>query len=103
MNCLKASEEPLERLTEGGTEMSWIARLGGVAVIVGSLGLGVAGPALAGTSNFGQKVYVCAHMMLPYDLSPNGSITMTMPDGTLMYFPTFGAMVTNMQSQPMCS
>ncbi len=38
----------------------------------------------------------------PYDLSPNGSITMTMPDGTLMYFPTFGAMVTYMQSQPMC-
>ncbi len=83
--------------------MSWIARLGGVAAIVGSLGLGVAGPALAGTSNFGQKVYMCANMMLPYDLSSDGSITMTMPHGTSMYFPTFGAMVTYMQSQPMCS
>jgi hypothetical protein len=83
--------------------MSWIARLGGVVLIVGSLGLGVAGPALAGTGNFGQKVYMCAHMMLPYDLGSHGSITMTLPDGTSMYFPTFGAMVSYMQSQPMCS
>ena len=79
-----------------------IARLGVVAAIVG-LGVGVTGPALADTGNFGQKVYMCAHMMLPYDLSPGGSITMTMPDGTSMYFRTFGAMVTYMQSQPMCS
>ncbi len=83
--------------------MSWIARLGGVVAIVASLGLSVTGPALASTGNFGQKVYMCANMMLPYDLSSDGSITMTMPDGTSMYFPTFGAMVTYMQSQPMCS
>jgi hypothetical protein len=46
---------------------------------------------------------MCASMMLPYDLSPDGSITMTMPDGTVMCFRTFGAMVTYMQSQQMCS
>lgn len=83
--------------------MSWIARLGVIAAIVGSVGLGVSVPALAGTGNFGQKVYMCADMMLPYDLSPGGSITMTMPDGSVMSFRTFGAMVTHMQSQPMCS
>ncbi len=83
--------------------MSWIARLGGVAAIVGSVGLGVSGPALAGTSNFGQHVYMCASTMLPYDLNSDGSITMTMPGGTVMYFATFGAMVTHMRSQPMCS
>ena len=43
--------------------MSWIARLGVIAAIGGSLGLGVTGPALAGTSNFGPKVYTCPHMM----------------------------------------
>jgi hypothetical protein len=64
----------------------------------------MAGPVGAGTSNFGQKVYMCANMMLPYDLNPDGSITMTMPGATSpMYFRTFGAMVTYMQSQPMCS
>lgn len=83
--------------------MSWVARLGVVAVTVGTLSLGVTVPALAGTSNAGQKVYMCASTMLPYDLSSDGSITMTMPDGTEMYFPTFGAMVTSMQAQPMCS
>ena len=83
--------------------MPWIARLGGIAAIVGSLGLGVTGPALAGTTNFGQRVYMCANVMLPYDLNSDGSITMTMPDGPVMYFRTFGAMVTFMQSQPMCS
>jgi hypothetical protein len=59
--------------------------------------------ALADTDNFGQKVYGCAHMMLPYDLNRGGSITMTMPDGTVMYFRTFGGMVTYMQSNAMCS
>lgn len=82
--------------------MLWIARLGVVAATVG-LGVGVTGPALADAGSFGQKVYMCAHMMLPYDLSPGGSITMTMPDGASMYFRTFGAMVTYMQLQPMCS
>ena len=78
--------------------MSWIARLGVVAAIRirGSLGLGVTGPSLAGTSNFGQKVSICANMMPPYDLSWDGSITMTMPDGAVMYFRTFSAMVTYM-------
>ena len=46
---------------------------------------------------------MCAHMMLPYDLNADGSITMTMPDGAVMYFPTFGAMVAFMRSSPMCS
>lgn len=83
--------------------MSWIVRSGVVAAIVGIAGLGVTGPAIASTSNFGKQVYMCANMMLPYDLNPDGSITMTMPGGTLMSFRTFGAMVTYMQSQPMCS
>jgi hypothetical protein len=83
--------------------MPKIARFGTVVAAVGILGFGVTGPALADTSNFGQKVYMCASMMLPYDLHSDGSITMTMPDGTSMNFRTFGAMVTYMQSQPMCS
>ena len=83
--------------------MSWIVRSGAVAAIVGIAGLGLSSPALADTGNFGQQVVMCAHMMLPYDLNADGSITMTMPDGRSMYFPTFGAMVTFMRSNPMCS
>ena len=83
--------------------MSWIARLAAVAAIVGLAGLAMAGPAVADTGNLGQQVVMCAHMMLPYDLNADGSITMTMPDGRSMYFPTFGAMVTFMRSNPMCS
>ena len=83
--------------------MSWIARSGIVAAIVGIAGLGLSAPALADTGNFGQQVVMCAHMMLPYDLSPDGSITMTMPGGTTMTFPSFGAMVAFMRSNPMCS
>ena len=83
--------------------MSWIARLGAIVAVAGILGLGVTGAAVAGTSNFGQNVYMCANMMLPYDLNADGSITMTMPDGTTMHFSSFGAMVTYMRSQPMCS
>jgi hypothetical protein len=82
--------------------MSRIARSGAVAAIVGIAGLGLTGPAVADTGNFGQQVYTCAHMMLPYYLNADGSITMTM-DGTPMYFHTFGAMVTFMRSNPMCS
>jgi hypothetical protein len=64
----------------------------------------VTGPALADTGNFGHQVAICAHMMLPYDLGPDGSITMTMPGAASpMHFRTFGAMVTYMRSQPMCS
>jgi hypothetical protein len=83
--------------------MSWIVRLAAIAAVAGSLGLSATVPALAGTSDFGQKVYMCASMMLPYDLSSDGSITMTMPDGTVMHFSSFGAMVVYMRSQPMCS
>ncbi len=83
--------------------MPWIARLGVIAAIAGSVGWGVTAPASAATGTFGQQVYQCANLMLPYDISSGGSITMTMPDGTVMKFPTFGAMVTYMQSQPMCS
>ena len=102
MAC-EAGEEPPQRSRQGG-KMSWIARLGAVVAVVGILGLGVTGPAVADTSNFGQNVYMCANMMLPYDLNPGGSITMTMPGATSpMYFRTFGAMVTYMRSQPMCS
>jgi hypothetical protein len=88
---------------ERGRKMMLIARVGCVAAIVGSLSLGVTAPALADGDNLGQKVYMCAHMMLPYDLNPGGSITMIMPDGTAMYFPTFGDMVRYMQSNAMCS
>jgi hypothetical protein len=83
--------------------MSWIGRVTTVVVAMGILGAGVAGPALAGTGDVGQQVRTCASMMLPDDLNPDGSITMTMPDGTSMTFATFGAMVTYMQSHPMCS
>lgn len=84
--------------------MSRIARSGAVLAIAAVIGWGVTQPAVAGTTNSGQKVYMCAHMMLPYDLSADGSISMTMPGATTpMYFRTFGDMVTYMQSQPMCS
>jgi hypothetical protein len=83
--------------------MSWITRTGAVAAIVAIAGLAMTGPAMADTGNFGQQVVMCAHMMLPYDLNADGSITMTMPDGAVMYFPTFGAMVAFMRSSPMCS
>jgi hypothetical protein len=83
--------------------MSWIARLGAVAAIVGIVGLAVTGPALADTGNFGQQVRMCAHMMLPYNLNSDGSISMTMPDATSMSFRTFGAMVAYMRSHQMCS
>lgn len=86
--------------------MSWIARSSAVAAIAGILSLGAAGSALASTgpANFGQRVSACAHAMLPSDLGPHGSISMTMPDATsAMNFSTFGAMVTYMRSQPMCS
>jgi hypothetical protein len=82
--------------------MSWIARSGVVAAIVGIAGLGLSAPALADTGNFGQQVVMCAHMMLPNDLNPDGSITMTM-QGTTMTFPSFGAMVTFMRTHSMCS
>lgn len=83
--------------------MSNLARFATVVAVVGAVGVGGAAPALADTSNFGQQVRMCAHMMLPNALNPGGSITMTMPDGTSMTFPTFGAMVTFMRSHPMCS
>jgi hypothetical protein len=88
---------------ERKVEMPKIARFATVAASVGILGFGVTGPALADTGNFGQKVYMCASMMLPYDLNSDGSLTMTMPGGATMYFRTFGAMVRYMQSQPTCS
>lgn len=83
--------------------MSWITRTCAVAAAAGIAGLAMTGPAMADADDFGQQVVVCAHMMLPYDLSADGSITMAMPDGTTMYFRTFGAMVTFMRSSPMCS
>jgi hypothetical protein len=83
--------------------MSKLARFGTVAAVVGALGVGAAGPALADTGDFGQQVRMCASMMLPYDLNADGSITMSMPDGTVMFFRTFGAMATYMRSHPMCS
>ena len=83
--------------------MSWISRSSAVIVGAAILGLAATGPAFADTASLGRRVVVCAHMMLPYDLGPDGSISMTMPDGTPMSFPTFGMMVTYMQSHPMCS
>jgi hypothetical protein len=88
---------------KGNVEMSRFARFGTVVAVVGVLGVGGTAPALADTSNFGQQVRMCASMMLPNDLNADGSITMTMPDGTLMSFRTFGAMVTFMRSHQMCS
>lgn len=85
--------------------MSWIARSGAVAAVAGILSLGAAGSAAAGTApgGFGQQVSACAAAMLPGDLGPHGSISMTMPSGQTMQFPSFGAMVTYMRSQQMCS
>ncbi len=90
-------------MSRAGRFRTLAAHFGIVAAVAGALALGTTGPALASTTNFGQDVYQCAHMMLPYDLNPGGSITMTMPDGTTMYFSSFGAMVTYMRSQSMCS
>ena len=83
--------------------MSWVSRSSAVIVIAGILGLGTTGPAFADSASLGRQVVMCAHMMLPYDIGPDGSISMTMADGTPMFFPTFGAMVTYMQSHSMCS
>lgn len=83
--------------------MTRFVRLTSLAAITAVIGLVVAAPAAsASTNNFGQRVYQCASVMLPYYLNPDGSISMTMPDGTAMYFRTFGLMVTYMKSQPMC-
>ncbi|HEX7996430.1 MAG TPA: hypothetical protein VF506_21130 [Streptosporangiaceae bacterium] len=80
-----------------------IARLGAIFAVAGAIGLGVAAPAAQATpANFGQRVYQCASVMLPYYLNADGSISMTMPDGTPMYFRTFGAMVNYMSAVPMC-
>ena len=49
--------------------MSELARFATVVARVGTPGAGAAGPALAGTSNFGQEVYLCASMMPRYDLT----------------------------------
>lgn len=66
------------------------------------VGLGATAPAHADTSNFGQAVRTCAHMMLPQDLGPRGSISMTMPDGSTMAWRNFGQMVTFMRTHEMC-
>ena len=44
--------------------MSWIARASTVVAVVGMLGAGAAGPALAHTANLGQQVRMCAHTVL---------------------------------------
>ena len=102
-HCEDSGGAPGRPLWRGEVEMSKFAWFATVVAAAGALSVGTAGPALADTGNFGQKVYMCASMMLPYDLNSDGSITMTMPDGTSMYFRTFGAMVTYMRSHQMCS
>lgn len=72
------------------------------AMAVAVVGLSVAAPANASTDNFGQAVYGCAGVMLPYTISSRGSITMTMPDGSVMYWRTFGDMVNSMRTHDMC-
>lgn len=66
-------------------------------------GLAATSPASASTNNFGQGVYNCARDMLPYSIDSRGSITMLMPDGTTMHWRSFGAMVTYMRTQQMCT
>jgi hypothetical protein len=56
-------------LLEGKVKVSELARSGTVVAVVETLGAAAAGPVLADTSNFGRKVYRCASMMLPYDLT----------------------------------
>lgn len=79
------------------------ARAGLVAAAALTLvGLGANAPASADTGSFGQAVRTCASMMLPGDLGPRGSISMTMPDGSTMAWRNFGQMVTSMRTQQMC-
>lgn len=73
-----------------------------VATAVGVVGLNATMPASASTDNFGQGVYACAGVMLPYHIDSQGSITMTMPDGSTMHWRTFGEMVTYMRNNTMC-
>ena len=104
MNFLYGGRGAAAQVWPREAQMSWIARSGAVIAIVGIAGLAVTGPALADTGNFGHQVAMCAHMMLPYDLGPDGSITMTMPGAASpMHFRTFGAMVTYMRSHQMYS
>ena len=85
------------RHLSGPTRMGLLA-----ATAVALVGLSVAAPANASTDNFGQAVYDCASVMLPYTISSRGSITMTMPDGSVMYWRTFGDMVSSMRTHDMC-
>ena len=85
------------RRLSGPTRMGLLS-----AVAVAVVGLSVAAPANANTDNFGRAVYDCAGVMLPYAISSRGSITMTMPDGSVMYWRTFGDMVRSMRTHDMC-
>ena len=85
---------------QGARLLTRASVVAGTVLIAG--GLAGAAPADAATQNFGQAVYSCARMMLPYYIDARGGITMPMPDGTTMEWRNFGAMVTYMQKQEMC-
>ena len=84
----------------GARLLSRMSLLAATVLVLG--GLATTAPAHAGTDNFGQSVYSCAGMMLPYSIDSQGSITTLMPDGTTMHWRSFGAMVTYMRTQQMC-
>lgn len=90
----------MSKNAHGGRLPTRLGLVAATALVVG--GLSAIPPASAGTNNFGQGVYNCAGVMLPYSIDSHGSITMTMPDGTTMHWRSFGAMVTYMRNQPMC-
>jgi len=71
-------------------------------VLVAAVGAVVAGPtgsALAAEDSaaFGQHVAACAREHLGQRADPP-AVTCTMPDGSTMTFPTFGAMVQHMRT-----
>jgi hypothetical protein len=72
-----------------------------IALAVG--GMGTAAAAGGNPDNFGHAVYMCADMMLPYDIDSRGAITMIMPDGSTMHWRNFGEMVIHMRTHQMCS
>lgn len=77
-----------------------MSRLFGVPLIAGAavFAVGFAPTALASSgSGFGQHVADCAQEHLGQRISPP-SVTCTMPDGTTMTFPNFGAMVRHMRT-----
>ncbi|HEX6758512.1 MAG TPA: hypothetical protein VF086_08885 [Propionibacteriaceae bacterium] len=73
-----------------------------LVVLVAAVGAAVAGPsgsafAAPDSASFGQHVANCAREHLGQRANPP-ALTCTMPDGSTMTFPTFGAMVRHMRA-----